>query len=349
MIFSLLNIVIEQYDRELSIAMLRFFLFTIISFLLFPVSFSYATEVIDKIPNNILVYHRFNDERFPSTNTTLKQFEEQIQYLKSNKYKFITLTELIANPEMKEKSISITVDDAYQSFYKFGFPVLKKYDISATLFLSTDTVGSSEHLNWTQLKELSSYGIDIQNHTHSHSRMPDQTIEEIENEILISQKIIFDNLGFEPDLFAYPYGETSIEVQEIVKKYFKAAFGQHSGAFSISDPYYISRFPINENFGSLARIKEASNVLAFNQATIMPSDPFMKVPQKRFVLDFKEDPHLINCFFSDFQGSILGKKVLVESKLLFDLERMPTKGRLRVNCTKFDQGIHWFGYQYYLN
>ena len=86
MIFSLLNIVIEQYDRELSIAMLRFFLFTIISFLLFPVSFSYATEVIDKIPNNILVYHRFNDERFPSTNTTLKQFEEQIQYLKNNKF-----------------------------------------------------------------------------------------------------------------------------------------------------------------------------------------------------------------------------------------------------------------------
>ena len=349
MIFLLLNIVIEQYDRELSIAMLRFFLFTIISFSLFPVSFSYATEVIDKIPNNILVYHRFNDDRFPSTNTTLEQFEEQIQYLKSNKYKFVTLTELIINPKMNDKSIAITVDDAYQSFYEFGFPVLKKYNIPATLFLSTETVGSSEHLDWTQLKELLSYGIDIQNHTHSHSRMPEQTAEAIENEISTSQKIIFDNLGFKPDLFAYPYGETSIEVQKIVKKYFKAAFGQHSGAFSIYDPYYIPRFPINENFGSLARIKEASSVLPFNQATIRPLDPFMKVPQKRFVLDFKEDPNLINCFFSDFQGSILGTKVSMESILLFDLERMPIKGRLRVNCTKFDQGIHWFGYQYYLN
>ena len=195
MIFSLLNIVIEQYDRELSIAMLRFFLFTIISFSLFPVSFSYATEVIDKIPNNILVYHRFNDERFPSTNTTLEQFEEQIQYLKSNKYKFVTLTELIINPKMNDKSIAITVDDAYQSFYEFGFPVLKKYNIPATLFLSTETVGSSEHLDWTQLKELSSYGIDIQNHTHSHSRMPEQTTEAIENEISTSQKLFLIILG----------------------------------------------------------------------------------------------------------------------------------------------------------
>ena len=50
---------------------------------------------------------------------------------------------------MKDKSIAITIDDAYQSFYQFGFPVLKKNNISATLFLSTESVGSSDFLNWT--------------------------------------------------------------------------------------------------------------------------------------------------------------------------------------------------------
>lgn len=349
MIFLFLKTVIEQYDRELSIAMLRFFLFIIIYHLLFPVFFSYATQVIDKTPNNILIYHRFNDDRFPSTNTTLKQFEEQIKYLISENYKFITLTELIANPNMNEKSISITIDDAYKSFYEFGFPILKKYNISATLFLSTGSVGSSEHLNWAQLKEISSYGIDIQNHTHSHPHMPEQTKEEIESEILISQEIIFDNLGIKPDLFAYPYGETSISVQDVVKKYFKAAFGQHSGAFSLKDPYYISRFPINENFGSIKRIINAANALSFNKVIIKPSNPFMKIPKKRFALDFLVDPKLINCFFSDFQGSIPNSKILMESKILFELERLPEEGRLRINCTKIDKGIYWFGYQYYVN
>jgi len=329
--------------------MLSFFSITIISYLLFPFSFSYAIEVIDRVPNNILIYHRFNDDRYPSTNTTLKQFEEQIQYLKNNHYKFITLSELMANPKMNEKSVSITVDDAYKSFYEFGFPVLKKYDIPATLFLSTGSVGSFEHLTWDQLKELLAYGIDIQNHTHSHSHMPEQTIEEIENEILTSQKIIYDNLGIEPDLFAYPYGEASAKSQKILKKYFKAAFGQHSGAFSINDPYYISRFPINENFGSIDRIREASSVLSFNHSTISPSDPFMQILQKRFVLDFLEDPNLINCFFSDIKGSISATKILVDLKLLFELDRIPNKGRLRVNCTKIDQEIYWFGYQFYLN
>ncbi|MDB9776754.1 polysaccharide deacetylase family protein [Alphaproteobacteria bacterium] len=329
--------------------MLRFFLFIITSYLLFPVSFSYAIEVIDKVPNNILIYHRFNDERYPSTNTTLKQFEDQIQYLKNNNYKFITLSELLANPKITKKSISITVDDAYQSFYEFGFPILKKYNISATLFVSTSSVGSSDHATWNQLKELLDYGIEIQNHTHTHSRMPDQTIEEIENEILTSQKLIYDNLGIKPDLFAYPYGEASAKSQKIVKKYFKAAFGQHSGAFSTIDTYYIPRFPINENFGSIDRIREASSVLAFNHLTISPSDPFMQIPQKNFVLDFSEDPKFINCFFSDFKGSIPATRVLMKTKLLFELDRMPVKGRLRVNCTKIDQNTYWFGYQFYLN
>ncbi|MDC1315981.1 polysaccharide deacetylase family protein [Alphaproteobacteria bacterium] len=329
--------------------MLRFLILLIFSNLLFPVSISYATEVIDKIPNNILIYHRFNDNRFPSTNTTIEQFEEQIDYLITNDYKFVTLNQLVNDPDMMDKSVAITIDDAYQSFYQFGFPVLKKNNISATLFLSTESVGSSDFLNWTQLKELLNYGIDIQNHTHTHSHMPLQTLLEIENEILLSQKIIMDNLGIKPDLFAYPYGETSSAVQGIIKKYFKAAFGQHSGAFSFNDPYYIARFPINENYGSLERIKSSSTVLSFKHSSIQPNDPFMKIPQKRFVLDFKEEPSSINCYFSDFQGSILGTKTTMNTKLLYELDRMPVPGRLRVNCTKIDQGTFWYGYQYYLN
>ena len=164
--------------------MLRFLILLIFCNLLFPVSISYATEVIDKTPNNILIYHRFNDNRFPSTNTTIQQFEDQIDYLITNNYKFVTLHQLVNDPDMKDKSIAITIDDAYQSFYQFGFPVLKKYNISATLFLSTESVGSSDFLNWTQLRELLNYGIDIQNHTHTHSHMPDQTLVEIEKFIV---------------------------------------------------------------------------------------------------------------------------------------------------------------------
>jgi peptidoglycan/xylan/chitin deacetylase (PgdA/CDA1 family) len=331
---------------------LKFFLSFIVFFIsLFPFSFSYATKVIDKIPNNILIYHRFNDSRFPSTNTTIDQFESHIQYLISKNYKFITLTELINNPSYEKKTIAITVDDAYQSFYDYAYPILKKNNISATLFLSTSTVGSSEHLNWEQLKDLQSYGIDIQNHTHTHPHLPDLSIEKIEEEIIISQKIISDNLGFIPHLFAYPYGEASEDAILVMKKYFKAAFGQHSGAFSLNDPYYIARFPINENFGSIERIKNASSVLSFKNTGIEPSNQKLNVisNQKRYVVNFFEDPSNVTCYISDFNGSIKSQQNIMNTVILIELERPPVKGRLRFNCTKFEEGTYWYGYQYYVN
>ena len=63
---------------------------------------------------------------FPQLTQLIEQFEEQIDYLMTNDYKFVTLHQLVNDPDMKDKSVAITIDDAYQSFYQFGFPVLKK-------------------------------------------------------------------------------------------------------------------------------------------------------------------------------------------------------------------------------
>ena len=91
---------------------------------------------------------------------------------------------------------------------------------------------------------------------------------EIINEIEISQKIIFENLEIKPNLFAYPFGENSSLAQEIVSRYFDAAFGQHSGAFSIDQKFYIPRFPLNENYSSLDRIRDASQALPFSKISL---------------------------------------------------------------------------------
>jgi len=295
------------------------------------------------------MYHRFGESKYPSTNTTKEQLEAHLSYLTEKNFDFIFAKDLLKPETLSKKTISITVDDAYLSFYEVGLPIFEKFNIPVTLFLNTENVGGNNYMSWIQLQDTLTRGVDIQNHTHSHSSLSALSVEEITNEIEKSQALIFDNLGIVPNLFAYPFGENSFKAQTIVSNYFDAAFGQHSGAFSIDQKYYIPRFPLNENYGSLDRIRDAANALPFLNASLKPSDPFLNPASTRFVLSIKGGVQNVNCFVSDFEGSIGKTLTLLENNLLIELDRMPVKGRLRFNCTKVDNGVYWYGYQYFIN
>jgi len=272
-----------------------------------------------------------------------------LSYLTEKNFDFIFARDLLKPETLSKKTISITVDDAYLSFYEVGLPIFEKFNVPVTLFLNTENVGGNNYMSWSQLKETLNRGVDIQNHTHSHSSLSLLTDEKIINEIEKSQSLIFDNLGIVPNLFAYPFGENSLKAQKIVSEYFDAAFGQHSGAFSIDQKYYIPRFPLNENYGSLDRIRDAANSLPFSKALLQPADPFLNPASTRFVLSVEGGVQNVNCFISDFEGSIGKTTTSLEDKLLIELDRMPVKGRLRFNCTKVDNGVYWYGYQYLIN
>lgn len=295
------------------------------------------------------MYHRFGESKYPSTNTTKEQLEAHLSYLTEKNFDFIFAKDLLKPETLSKKTISITVDDAYLSFYEVGLPIFEKFNIPVTLFLNTENVGGNNYMSWIQLQDTLTRGVDIQNHTHSHSSLSALSVEEITNEIEKSQALIFDNLGIVPNLFAYPFGENSFKAQTIVSNYFDAAFGQHSGAFSIDQKYYIPRFPLNENYGSLDRIRDAANALPFLNASLQPSDPFLNPASTRFVLRIEGGVQNVNCFVSDFEGSIGKTLTLLENNLLIELDRMPVKGRLRFNCTKVDNGVYWYGYQYLIN
>ncbi len=295
------------------------------------------------------MYHRFGETKYPSTNITVEQLESHIDYLKKKNFRFIYAKDLLNPNVLLEKTISITVDDAYLSFYEVGLPIFEKNSIPVTLFLNTENVGGNNYMSWSQLKDALKRGVDIQNHTHSHSSLSILSEMEIINEIEISQKIIFENLEIKPNLFAYPFGENSSLAQEIVSRYFDAAFGQHSGAFSIDQKFYIPRFPLNENYSSLDRIRDASQALPFSKISLKPINALLSPASKRFVLDVEGGVNGINCFISDFQGSIEKTFTKLENKLLIELDRLPVKGRLRFNCTRVDDGVYWFGYQYLIN
>jgi len=84
-----------------------------------------------------LMYHRFDEEKYPSTNIQMSVFKEQIKIIRDLNYSFYNPDQLEKNFDMekKEKKILITIDDGFSSFYEVAWPYLKEQNIP--LFFSS--------------------------------------------------------------------------------------------------------------------------------------------------------------------------------------------------------------------
>ena len=197
-----------------------------------------------------LVYHRFNENKYPSTNIQMNVFKQQIKIIRNLKYNFYDPKDLEKNffTIKKEKKILITIDDAFSSFYENAWPYLKKEKIPFILFVSTKTIGGSGYMTWDQIIEIEKENnVYIGNHSHTHSYLVDLDNEAFIKDIRTSSKAFSKNLGYNPIFFSYPFGEYSNFIKNYIAKYFQFSFGQHSGVIDINkDLHELPRFPINK-------------------------------------------------------------------------------------------------------
>ena len=115
-----------------------------------------------------LMYHSVDNEKGKG-GIFVNEFEEHIKWIKDKKtFKMEELKKL--NYTLPKNSILITFDDGYKNNYTLAFPILKKYNMKATIFLNTKFIGKDEfYLNWDEIKEMYESGlVDFQLHTHSH-------------------------------------------------------------------------------------------------------------------------------------------------------------------------------------
>ena len=118
-----------------------------------------------------LIYHRFDESKYPSTNIQMSVFKDQINIIKDLNYKFYNPENLEKNfnKQKNEKKILITIDDGFSSFYENAWPYLKENKIPFILFVSTEAVGKSGYMTWDQIKEVEKVPTAfIGNHSHSH-------------------------------------------------------------------------------------------------------------------------------------------------------------------------------------
>jgi biofilm PGA synthesis lipoprotein PgaB len=219
---------------------------------------------------NVFVYHRFGDSRYPSTNIPLETFAEQLELLRQQNYTVLPLGEIVTilreGRSLPLRCVAITVDDAYRTFLTGAMPLLRRYGYPATLFVSTDLIGADDFLTWDELRSLSSQGVEIGNHSASHpyliNRKQGETdeawLERIRLDIRQGSQVLLRELGLNPRLFAYPYGEYVPKIVEVVRELgFAGAAAQYSGVVSAAvDLFILPRFPMGGDYATLAGFSE---------------------------------------------------------------------------------------------
>ena len=329
-----------------------------IFFICLNISSSYASNI--KNSAVVFMYHKFGISKYPSTSVTIEQFDKHLKEFSKSKYsvesvEFIIDT-IINDGDLLENTIGISIDDADKSFYEVGWPRFKEMGFPVTLFVNTSTIheNNKNYLNWDQIRELVNEGVSIGAHSHSHYHMSDLSIEEVRDEIEISNNIFLKELGSIPPLFAFPYGEANEEIINLLKEYkFKVAFGQHSGVINeTSNLYYLPRFSLNERYAEIDRVKFAANAKGLGIYDFIPTDPTISEnpPYIGFsLLDEKLVPS-IDCFVFDSKGQVEKELFKFNERIEIRLKRKLTEGRSRVNCTAkgSDNQWRWFGHQFYL-
>ena len=181
----------------------------------------------------VLLYHRIVNKQSVIGKHKIyvkeKDFENQLLYLKNNGYETITFYDLQKNPSVDlTKKVIITFDDGYEDNYRLLFPLLKKYNFKAVIYLVTkinfNAWGVREGeprvnmMTDVQKKEMSDYGIEMGGHTQTHLDLSKCSESEKIKEIKGCKEDVEKLTNKTAVSFAYPFGGINEEVKRITKE-----------------------------------------------------------------------------------------------------------------------------------
>ena len=341
------------------------------SFFLFAYLTAFASAAA--VPDHAVafIYHRFGDDRYPSTDTRMDQFRAQLDWLAANHYEVWPLPRIVeylqAGKPIPDHVVAITVDDAFQSFYEHAYPLLKARGWPFTIFVSTGSVDakSSDFMTWDEMREMQKNGANYADHTVDHGHLPfrlhgetdmawaDRVRADIEDAQARLQTELGKDVNSNPKLFAYPYGEFTDEVAKLVNGLGYTAFGQQAGVMSAPlDPRALPRFPIDEHYGDVQGFALRAAALPLPIKSLSPWDPQLGHENPpRLEIDLEPGavpPESLHCFLN---GPPMQITWLDADKTRFTLKADTAipEGRGRYNCTALVKGrYYWYSHMWLL-
>lgn len=205
----------------------------------------------------ILTFHALDHDPAVSA-LAPRVFRYGMSRLHEHGYKTIDLVEVVSilrtGQPFPDRTVAITFDDGYWSFYAEAFPVLQEYGLTATVFVCTGdrrdaatndrlpTLEGREMLGWSQIRELARCGISFGAHSISHPDLRMLSGRDLAMEIVGSKEVLEDRLGAAVSTFAYPFGLFDQRSRAIVQDHFSAGCSDALGFVEgDSDPWTLAR------------------------------------------------------------------------------------------------------------
>lgn len=177
----------------------------------------------------VLMYHRVVDvvPAFTKKNLHITQqnLENQLSFLKIRGFKSIGFEDLLHRP-IPAKPVIMTFDDGFEDNYHFLFPLLKKYQMKAVIYL----LGNRRHrknfwffseknhnlLKPSQIMEMHKSGlVEFGAHSMNHAKLTELNSKETRKEVGGSKKALETFLGKPVVSFSYPNGLLNEEIKNI--------------------------------------------------------------------------------------------------------------------------------------
>ena len=181
----------------------------------------------------VLMYHsiceHIRKEKHNKWRVKPKDFEKQMNWFHKNNWKSFTISELVKLDEIPKKSFVVTFDDGFEDNFLNAFPILKKYNFKATIYLvpnqktnhweEKNTSVLSNLLNNEQILQMQNSGlIEFGSHTLSHVNLSTINDEQLLNELKKSKEEVEKITNQECEAFAYPYGKFDDNIVNSVKR-----------------------------------------------------------------------------------------------------------------------------------
>ncbi|OHD11980.1 MAG: hypothetical protein A2Y41_05290 [Spirochaetes bacterium GWB1_36_13] len=220
--------------------------------------FSFFSHSIFSFDLRVLCYHNVVKKTKHNIDVSSEEFEKQMNFLASNGYISLKASELVQKIadnsfEENKKYIVITFDDGNLGVYKNAFPILKKYNLKATLYIYPSIIMSREkgkhlsYMNWDEINMmLENPLIELGSHSYYHPYLTHESEKGLFINIQKSKEILKKKTGISPLTFAYPFGIFDSKTKELLKKY-KYTAGMTiipESVFLKTDLYQIPRFMI---------------------------------------------------------------------------------------------------------
>lgn len=255
--------------------------------ILFFLYFSFLYLLADA---HIFVYHRFDDTRYKSADTTSQELIKQFEYFKQNGYEVVPIEKIIDRLKNKQDVpsnwVALTIDDAYKSFYDNGLEIFKKYNYPFSLFVYVEATNKKygDYMTWEQLREASKYGT-IGLHSYSHPRLQTLPREEILKDTKKSYNLFAEKMGMKSTLYAYPFGEYDQRVLKTLKDEFKidgknpfdAILNQNTGSInSKTDRFDIPRIALVGDVNLKHKLRYKTFDVEWLEPKKFPNDGILK-------------------------------------------------------------------------